>query len=325
VSGIEVLAPGMLTTVQAFGREGFRHLGVGFGGALDPDAHAIANLLAGNAPSAATLEIALAGPTLRFVDPACIALCGAAFDADVDGEPLPAWHRAFVPARGVLRIGGCRAGARAWLAVSGGIRAADVLGSAGTDLRGGFGGIEGRALRAGDRLQVESFDAAIDAVRIEPWWIDPHALDADPSAPIRVLPGSDATEPGDALCAGTWTIAPASDRQGLRLEGAPIALHEPREYISEPIAVGTVQLPPGGQPIVLLADAQTHGGYPRIGHVIRADRARLAQLRAGDRIRFRRCTPAEALGASQERAHVLARIALAIGGRNGVARPGPSA
>jgi antagonist of KipI len=325
VTGIEVLAPGMLTTVQAFGREGFRHLGVGFGGALDPDAHAIANLLAGNAASAATLEIALAGPTLRFGHPACIALCGAAFDADIDGEPLPPWHRAFVPAGGVLRIGGCRAGARAWLAVSGGIRAVDLLGSTGTDLRGGFGGVEGRALRAGDRLHVEPSDDAVDAVRIEPWWIDPHALDADPSAPLRVLPGSDATDPENALSASAWTIAPASDRQGLRLEGDPIALRDPREYISEPITPGTVQSPPGGGPIVLLADAQTHGGYPRIGHVIRADRGRLAQLRAGDRIRFRRCTPAEALAASRERAHVLARIALAIGGRTGVAPPRPSA
>jgi antagonist of KipI len=322
---IEVLAPGLLTTVQACGRAGFRHLGVGLGGALDPETQAIANLLAGNATSAATLEIALAGPTLRFQHAARIALCGAAFDADIDGEPLPGWRSAILPAGSVLRIGGCRSGARAWLAISGGIRVPDILGSASTDLRGGFGGVEGRALRAGDRLHAEPFEEKTERARIAPWWIDPHALDADPSRPIRVLPGSDATDPGDGLFATEWTVAPASDRQGLRLAGTALALRDGREYVSEPIVPGTVQLPPDGQPIVLLADAQTHGGYPRIGHVIRADRGRLAQLRAGDAIRFAPCTPAEAGAASRERAHSLARIALAVAGRIGVAPLRPSA
>jgi antagonist of KipI len=316
---IEVLSPGLLTTVQALGREGFRHLGVGFGGALDPGAHAIANLLAGNVASAATLEIALAGPTLRFEHAARIALCGTAFDADIDGEPLPGWHRADLPAGSVLRIGGCRSGARAWLAVSGGIRVPDILGSASTDLRGGFGGVEGRALRAGDCLHVEPFGEPVERLRIAPWWIDPQALDAHPSQPIRVLPGSDLLDPEDALFARAWTVAPASDRQGLRLSGTMLALRDAREYVSEPIVPGTVQLPPDGQPIVLLADAQTHGGYPRIGHVIRADRGRLAQLRAGNAIRFAPCTPTEALAASRGQAHDLARIALAIAGRTGVA------
>ena len=322
---IEVLAPGLLTTVQGRGREGFRHLGVGLGGALDPDTQAIANMLAGNAISAAALEIALSGPTLCFQHATRIALCGAAFDADIDGEPLPGWRRADLPAGSVLRIGGCRDGARAWLAVAGGIRVPEVLGSASTDLRGGFGGIEGRALRAGDRLGTEPFDAAVERVRIEPWWIDPRALDPVASAPIRVLPGSVATDSGDDLFARAWTVSPASDRQGLRLTGTPLALRDAREYVSEPIVPGTVQLPPGGEPIVLLADAQTHGGYPRIGHAIRADRGRLAQLRGGDRIRFAPCTPAEALAASHERAHALARIALAIAGRTGVAHARASA
>jgi antagonist of KipI len=325
VSRIEVLSPGLATTLQARGREGFRHLGVGFGGALDPDTQAIANLLVGNATSATTLEIALAGPTLRFERAARIALCGAAFDADIDGEPLPGWHAATLAAGSVLRIGGCRAGARAWLALGGGLRVAEVLGSASTDLRGGFGGIEGRALRAGDRLQVEAPADGVESARIQPWWIDPHALDADPRLPLRVLPGSDATEPGDALFASAWSVAPASDRQGLRLAGTPLALRDAREYISEPIVPGTVQLPPDGNPIVLLADAQTHGGYPRIGHVIRADRGRLAQLRAGDKLRFAPCTPAAARAASRERAQTVARIALAIAARGGVAPPPPSA
>lgn len=286
MSIVDVLAAGLATMVQARGREGFREFGVGFGGALDPDTQSIANLLVGNAADAATLEIALAGPTLRFERPARIALCGAAFDADVDGTPLPGWRIADLPAGSVLRIAGCRVGARAWLAVCGGIRVAEVLGSASTDLRGGFGGVEGRVLRAGDRLHVEPFAGASGHLRIQPWWIDPCALDSRAAAPIRVLPGSDATEPGDGLFETAWTVAPASDRQGLRLAGDPIAACDARERISEPVAPGTLQLPPDGNPIVLLADAQTHGGYPRIGHVVRADRGRLAQLRAGDCVRF---------------------------------------
>ena len=173
--------------------------------------------------------------------------------------------------------------------------------------------------RAGNRRST------LARTRIAPWWIDPHALDAEPPSPIRVLPGSDATDPGNGLFEHKWIITPASDRQGLRLTGTPLAVRDVREYISEPIIPGTVQLPPGGEPIVLLADAQTHGGYPRIGHVIRADRARLAQLRAGDEVRFAPCTPAEARAAMRERAHTLARIALAITGRTGVAPPRPSA
>ena len=325
MSGIEVLAPGMLSTVQGRGREGFRHLGVGLGGALDPDTQTIANMLVGNAVSAPTLEITLAGPTLRFDHATRIALCGAAFEADIDGEPFHGWRRADLPAGSVLRIGGCREGARAWLAIAGGIRVPEVLGSTSTDLRGGFGGIEGRALRAGDRLETEPFATTLERIRIASWWIDPHALDPDPSAPIRVLPGSDAVDPDDGLFASAWTVAPASDRQGLRLVGDPIALRDAREYISEPIVPGAVQLPPGGQPIVLLADAQTHGGYPRIGHVIRADRGRLAQLHGSDRVRFAPCTPGQALAATRERASTLARIALAIRARDGVAPPPASA
>jgi antagonist of KipI len=325
VSGIEVLAPGPFSTVQARGREGFRHLGVGLGGALDPDTLAIANLLVGNAPTAAALEIALAGPTLRFIRPARVALCGAGFEARLDGEAFPGWHRVDVPAGSVLRIGGCRSGARAWFAIAGGLRVPDVLGSASTDLRGGFGGIEGRALRAGDFLDAEASAEAVERMRIAPWWIDPHALDPDPASPIRVLPGSDATDPANGLFAREWTVSPASDRQGLRLDGGSLVLRDPREYVSEPIIPGTVQLPPGGQPIVLLADAQTHGGYPRIGHAIRADRGRLAQLRAGDTIRFAPCTHADALAAARERAGTLARIALAIRSRGSVAPPPASA
>ena len=326
---LQVIAAGPCTTVQDQGREGSRHLGVGRAGAMDPHAYALANLLAGNPAGAPALEITLAGPRLRFGRAARIALCGAEIEAAVDGRVLPGWRPVLLPAGSELRLGACRRGARAYLAVDGGIAVPALLGSASTDLRGGFGGFHGRALATGDTLALgASRTPAVDALWIAPWWIDPTPdLDFSRPAMLRVLPGSDATAPAGALYAGEWQVAPASDRQGLRLSGAALVLTEPHERVSEPVVPGTVQLPPDGQPIVLLADAQTHGGYPRIGHVIAADLPRLAQLRPGDRVRCVPCTPGEALQARGEQAHRLARAALAMTFRTvtfGVARPSSS-
>ncbi|WP_149196503.1 biotin-dependent carboxyltransferase family protein [Luteimonas suaedae] len=316
---IEVLAPGLATTVQDDGRVGLRHLGIGSAGALDLYSHAVANLLAGNAADAATLEVALSGPRLRFRKPARIALCGAEIDAEVDGTAIPGWRPVQLPAGSTLVLGRCRKGARAYLAVAGGLALPDTLGSASTDLRGGFGGVHGRALAAGDVLELGAEGVpAVERLSIAPWWID-GTPDLDLSVPsrIRVLAGGDATAPVDALFTGRWRVAAASNRQGLRLEGDALALADMHERISEPVAPGTVQLPPDGCPIVLLADAQTHGGYPRIGHAIRADRPRLAQLRPGDVLRFAPCTPAEAHAAACAQRQRLTRIALAIDSRRG--------
>ncbi len=311
---LEVLGPGLLTTVQDAGRPGWRHAGVGVAGALDGWSLAVANRLVGNAPDAAALEITLAGPTLRLRRAATIALCGATLDADADGVPRPVT----LPAGATLRLGGCRDGARTLLAVAGGLAVDAVLGSASTDLRGGFGGQQGRALLRGDVLPLrdDAPPAVTDRVRIAPWWVDPTPdLDLAREAVLRVLRGSDATAPADALSAQPWRVDAASDRQGLRLEGAALAIADRRERVSEPVAPGTVQLPPGGAPIVLLGDAQTHGGYPRIAHVIRADRPRLAQLRPGDAVRFVRCDAATAHALNDAQRVRLARMALAIAAR----------
>jgi antagonist of KipI len=307
-----VLSAGALSTLQDCGRTGARALGVGHAGAVDPYSHAVANLLAGNAVDSPTLEITLTGPRLRFERAARIALCGARIDATVDGVALPMWRAASVPAGSTLKLGGCREGARAYVAVAGGFRVAPVLGSASTDLRGGFGGIGGRALVAGDVLEFAS-TMETSTLQIAPGWVDPRPdlVFATPQR-IRVLAGADATMPADALFSRTWQVGAASDRQGLRLDGEPLQCADSRDRVSEPITRGAVQLPPDGVPIVLLADAQTHGGYPCIGHAIQADWPRLAQLRAGDRLRFLRCTRAEALQARREQAQRLARIALAI-------------
>lgn len=311
---VEVLAPGLLTSVQDLGRHGQRAAGVGSAGAVDPFSLRVANLLVGNPASAAGLEITLSGPTLRLRKAARIALCGADIEASVDGHALPGWRPVDLPAGSSLQLGPCRRGCRSYLAIAGGIATPPVMGSRATDLRAGFGGLDGRALRAGDRLPVGGYaPPRTRDIRIAPWWINPVPdLDFDPNLPLRVLPGSDATAPPDALYALPWQVTAASDRQGCRINGRPLALAEPGERVSAPVAPGTIQLPPKGQPIVLMAEAQTIGGYPRIGHVITADLPRLAQRRPGELVVFAPTDETEALTALADQHHRLARMALAI-------------
>jgi KipI family sensor histidine kinase inhibitor len=324
---VEVLAGGMQTTVQDLGRVGWRHLGVGGAGALDGYSARIANLLVGNDENAALLEITLSGPRLRFSHPVRIAITGADIDARVDGVALPGWRPIALPAGSELVFGGCRRGARACLAIAGGLRVAPVLGSAGTDLRAGFGGQDGRALAAGDVLALApgADIAGADGVAIAPWWIDPSPdLEFASPATVRVLPGHDATSPALALCARAWRVAADSNRQGLRLQGEALAVADAGERRSEPVAAGTVQLPPDGQPIVLLGEAQTIGGYPRIGHVIAADLPRLAQLRPGDTLRFEVVNAATANELACAQRQRLTRIGLAIAQRDRIdRRPAP--
>jgi len=309
---VRVLTSGLHTTVQDIGREGWRHLGVARCGVLDPVSATLANQLVGNSDDAAVLELALQGPTLQFDEPMRIALCGALVSAQFDttqgasfalhgGRPVE------LPC-GTLRLGATHGGARAWLAFAGGIDVPQVLGSRSTDLRGGFGGLEGRALRTGDTLTLRDRPALdCERPRMPAWWIDPTA--EAPGTPIRYVP---APHPAAARLSGqAWQVSSRSNRQGLRLEGEAIA-NADDEQISAAVAPGTVQLPPDGRPIVLLADAQTVGGYPRLGHVVAADLPRLAQLRPGEALRFQPCDPQTATRlACAARARV-ARIALMI-------------
>ncbi len=314
---ITVLTPGLLSSVQDSGRTGWRHLGVGRSGALDPLSYSIANLLVTNPAETAVIEITLSGPRLRFDHSARIAICGARIDAHVDGLLIPGWRRVDIPAGSELRIAACRGGARAYLAVCGGFAAKPVLGSLSTDLRAGFGGLAGRALQAGDQLAIAGgFHPPCDRVVIDTRWIDPTPdLDFSTPAIVHVLPGADALATPEALFATPWRVGNASNRQGLRLQGSALRIADPRERISEPVMPGTLQLPADGQPILLLADAQTHGGYPRIGHVIRADWPRLAQLRPGDSLRLVRCLAHQAQRKLIEQRQRLARMAIAIAAR----------
>lgn len=319
MTGIEVLAPGFATLVQDAGRPGLRHLGIASAGALDPWARTLANLLVGNDAGRPLLEITLSGPRLRLHAGARIALCGAAIAARVDGQPIPPGRPVDVPAGSELSLGRCVDGARSYLAFAGGLDVPQVLGSASTDLRAGFEGLAGRVLRRGDRIGLARAVEA-PALHIPSWWIDTAFDDRPLPAPdrvVRVLPGPDATAPDRGLCGRAWRIAADSNRQGLRLQGTPLAAVDRDERVSEPVVPGSVQLPPDGQPIVLLADAQSHGGYPRIGHAIRADWPLLAQLRPGDPVRFAPCSPAEARDALCRQRQRLHRIALALEAKRG--------
>lgn len=313
---LRVLAPGLLTTVQDAGRTGWRHLGVAQCGALDAEAATLANRLVGNAGGEAVLELTLHGPTLQFDHAIRVAVCGARVMASFASERgarcvVESGRPAELPP-GTLRIGALHDGARAWLALAGGIDVTPVLGSRSTDLRGGFGGYQGRALHAGDVLRLRAPPSIHAPLAAMPkWWIDPHFDQR--GLPVRYVPSH---EGGNALDGCAWKVDNRSNRQGLRLEGRQLEqaarVMSGTEQLSAPVAPGTVQLPPDGQPIVLLADAQTVGGYPRLGHVIAADLPRLAQLRPGETVRFQSCDARTATRLACAARARIARIALMI-------------
>ena len=320
--------PGLLSTVQDRGRNGWQSRGIGPGGAVDPLALRLANILVGNAADAAGLEFTLTGPVLRFESDAVIAVTGANLSATIGDRPVPAWHAVLVRAGCELTFGAPVSGCRAYLAIAGGIDVPIVLGGRGTHLRARFGGLNGRALVAGDRLTVG--DASSDAQRLaahlaksEQPWLAEHATlareltaTAYADAPVRLLPGRDTDRLDDAgrraIFSTPFRVAPHSDRMGVRLEGPGLELAPAEPCLSEPVTSGTVQLPPDGQPIILLADRQTTGGYPVIGHVATVDLPKLAQRRPGESLRFAPFTLDDAQRAMLERERAIATVTVAL-------------
>lgn len=310
---IEVLRAGLLDSVQDAGRFGLRHLGVGTAGALDAYSFAVANRLVGNAPDAAALEMTLNGPALRLRRSATLAICGADIEARIGADLLPTWRPLRVEAGTSIDFGACRRGARAYLAIDGGIATAAQLGSRSTDLRAGFGGHEGRALQKDDQLALGNPLAWAAPAGASRWWIEPgEDLALGRTALARYVPLHADTADLSKL---PWRLSATSSRQGLRLGGEPLPVRDAGQRISEPVAPGTLQLPPDGQPIVLMAEAQTVGGYPRLGHVISADLPRLAQLRPGEALHFLPVSLHEAQRLQRARSASLARMALAIAAR----------
>ena len=303
-TAVEIVRPGMFSTVQDLGRPGHRALGVPLGGAADSFALRLANLLVGNAEDAAALEFTLVGPVLRFLRDALVAIAGA----EVVG--VASWLPFVVRAGSVLDLSRLGAGCRGYFAIAGGIDVAPVLGSRGTFVRGGFGGFSGRLLQAGDRLPVPE----VSRDPGDHWRIDPRVVpELARPATLRVVAGTHAEEFDAAWTMHEFKVTAQSDRMGVRLSGAALRRATAGELLSAPVTPGTVQVPPDGQPIVLLADAQTIGGYPRLAHVIAVDLPRAAQLRPGDAVRFTPVSLDEArrLAHAQERALVLLRAGLA--------------
>jgi antagonist of KipI len=300
--GMIVTRAGFLTSVQDPGRTGFREFGVSTSGALDPLALRVANLLVGNDERAAGLEITLGGLQLRFNDERIVAWCGAEFEVEIGSQSLPAGHVARLQAGDELKFRTPQIGCRAWLAISGGVEVPIVLGSRSTDLRANFGGFDGRALRDGDVILLGSppgssasseatADRPIPATRISSWtaphdWVSP----ARSNPVLHFLRGADWTRFNaltlQRLTNEPFTVSPDSDRMGVRLSGPELCRIDNDDLVSEAVAPGTVQVPPSGQPILLLGDCQTIGGYPKIAQVITVDLGIAAQVRAGDRVRF---------------------------------------
>lgn len=281
---IRVVLGGPSTTVQDLGRRGVQRDGVPESGAMDAVAARIANLLVGNDERAAVLESTLAGPALLFERAATVALGGGDFAATLDGEPVHPWHAFPVRAGATLTLGNARHGCRAYIAIAGGIDVPVVLGSRSTCLPARFGGHEGRALRAGDVLRhheplVQPARRALAA-----------SLRPSYDSTVRMIAGAHQPLLGpasrEALFGSALRVSQRSDRMGYRLEGANLVLRAPVELLSAGVAAGTLQLPPGGAPILLMADHQTTGGYPIVGHVATVDLGKVAQLRPGDAIRF---------------------------------------
>lgn len=300
---LKIINPGMLTTVQDLGRTGQRRVGLPVGGAVDAFAFRLANLLVGNEPDAAGLEMTLVGAEIEFQTDALVAVTGA----DMGGLALNRPHA--VKAGERIKFGAAQHGARSYLAIAGGVDVPVVLGGRGTDLRSGLGGWQGRALQKGDELPVVATARAVVGL----WSIDQRILPAYSAEPVlRTVVGAQAPEFSGGISRGVFKVTSQSDRMGLRLTGAKLPRNTATELLSSAVSPGTVQVPPDGEPIVLLADAQTIGGYPRIAHVIRADWPLLAQLRPGDSVRFKNLKIAEAhrLWREQERNLALLRQGL---------------
>lgn len=305
---LRIIRPGLLSTVQDRGRHGLQHLGVVACGPMDPVALELANALVGNRDTEAAIEFTVLGPEIVLEAEALISLCGALFEAKVNGEPVPANRPVLLQKDAVLSTGRALLGSRGYLAVAGGIATVPVMGSRSTYLPARFGGLEGRLLRAGDSLPLAENVSSLSVrrygnlggkksmagLRTVSWSAPSLTLPERELVTIHAMEGRhhahfDAASQR-AFFEATWKVSPDSNRMGFRLAGPVLARAEAFEIPSEPACFGTVQVPANGLPIALMADHQTTGGYPKIAEIAAADVPRLAQLAPGGSVQFARCT-----------------------------------
>lgn len=299
-----VIKPGLFTTVQDEGRFGFQQYGVITSGAVDRVALRLANVLVGNEQGAAALEATMVGPELVWNCPSLFAVCGADLSPTLDGVPVPLWKTIAAPAGSRLRFGKSLQGCRAYIAVGGGIDVPLVMNSRSTYVRAEIGGWQGRPLHAGDMLPIgrtsvrtEKLARALrekcgtDEMGVSGWSVSRGLIPRYGRNPVvSVIAGQEQgwfdEESQRRFYSEAFELLPQSDRMGYRLKGSALRLKESREMISSAVTFGTVQVPPDGNPIVLMADHQTTGGYPKIAQVIGGDLSLLAQLQPGDTVRF---------------------------------------
>jgi antagonist of KipI len=297
--GIHIIDSGLLTTVQDLGRWGFQKDGVSVSGVMDSFASRIANWLVGNEEHEAALEVTMAGPTLRFEENALIAICGGEFPCTLNDQPVSLWKPLFVKSGSVLSIGACQRGYRAYIAFAGGFDIPMVMNSRSTYLQANIGGFNGRALQKGDVLSLRSNQFHVSARDVR-WGIS-HSFCSYFSGKrktVRVMEGPEFaifTEKSRYdFFTSPYEVTVQSNRMGYRLKGRKLERKIDEEMISEAVTFGTIQVPRDGQPIILMADRQTTGGYPRIAQVLSVDLPVLAQARPGDVIQFQKMTFAEA-------------------------------
>lgn len=310
---IEILSVTGPASIQDLGRFDQYRFGVGTSGAMDDVALRAGNIMLGNDENAAAVEIPMMPFRLRFDRNIAFALTGAAVEAEIAGRAIPPWWRSYARAGDILNIKAMSHGARSYLAVSGGIDVPMVMGSRSTQFRGEFGGLEGRPLQVGDILPCAASAAAIGELGIEPAGITlarPNAA-ADETI-VRVIVAGE-YEAFDAMAqdlfwSSSWTITPQSNRYGYRLQGPAVQPKAPVEKRSHGIVPGVIQIPPNGQPIIQMRDAQTSGGYPKIATVIGADLWRVAQARLGGKLRFEQTAYTDALAAEGEMSAYLDRL-----------------
>lgn len=323
MSEVIVLSPGLYTTVQDAGRDGFYEIGMPPSGAMDQFSHRAANLLVGNPEGAATLEATYIGPQLEFTDERLVAVTGADAPVSLNGEPVPPWQAVAVRAGDVLSFAMITAGARLYVAVNGGIDVPEYLGSRSTYTLTGLGGFKGRKLADGDRLPLGETNGGRAGVAV-PEELRPEFPAVTPLRTVVGLCSYRLTEAAmDSFLSTEWKITKDADRVGYRLRGGELdfvdreqpfgAGSDPANVVDLGYPVGSIQVPGGDEPIVLLNDAVTGGGYATIGTVISADRDRIAQTKTGDQVSFTAVDLEAALSARRDRRDRLDRIrALAL-------------
>jgi antagonist of KipI len=296
--GVVVLRPGLFTTVQDLGRAGYQRYGVSVSGAMDRTALRIGNRLVGNPDGAAGLEVTLQGPELELTRGTLLAITGADLSPTLNGETLPMWTAVAASSGDTLRFGRRRQGSRAYVCFSGGLDLPMIFGSRSTDARAGIGGLDGRPLGRGDQLHFGHIPRTSrrSASRQFP-------VEAQPLYPIcpalRVIRGPQAESFSfgalSMFLASRYVVSADSNRMGYRLSGTPVPHLKPTDMISDATAAGTIQIPADQQPILLMADCQTTGGYLKIASVITADIAQAGQLGPGDQMTFLLTTVEEAV------------------------------